>query len=82
MNHASFKRLCFLVIPVAVAAAFAAQPSVKPDQAAVDVRVARVESGLLPPIVIAGRPQLRIPTIPATQSERRRPRVGAERRWA
>jgi CubicO group peptidase (beta-lactamase class C family) len=56
MNHASFKRLCVLVIPVAVAAAFAAQPPVKPDQAAVDVRVARVESGLLPPIVIAGRP--------------------------
>jgi len=56
MNHASFKRLGVLVIPVAVAAAFAAQPPVKPDQAAVDVRVVRVESGLLPPIVIAGRP--------------------------
>jgi hypothetical protein len=25
---------------------------------------------------------VRIPTIPATHSERRRPRVGAERRWA
>jgi len=25
---------------------------------------------------------LRIPTIPATHSERRRPGVGAERRWA
>ena len=27
-------------------------------------------------------PPVRIPTIPATHSERRRPRIGAERRWA
>ena len=56
MNHAGSKRLCALVIPFAVAAALAAQSSVKPDQAAVDIRAARVENGLLPPIVIAGRP--------------------------
>ncbi len=56
MNLARSKRLCVLVIPVAVMAAFAAQSSVKPDQAAVEVRAARVESGLLPPIVVSGRP--------------------------
>jgi CubicO group peptidase (beta-lactamase class C family) len=56
MNHARLKRLCALAVPLAVAAVFAAQASVKPEQAAVEIRVARVESGLLPPIVIAGRP--------------------------
>jgi hypothetical protein len=30
-------------------------------------------------VFIGGARQVRIPTIPATQSERRRPRVGAER---
>jgi CubicO group peptidase (beta-lactamase class C family) len=56
MNLARSKRLCVLVIPVAVMAAFAARSSVQLDRTAVEARAVRVESGLLPPIVVSGRP--------------------------
>ena len=56
MRRAAARSTVPVLLFLSVAAALAAQPSVKPDQAAVEVRVSRVESGLLPPVVIAGRP--------------------------
>ena len=57
MRRAAVRSTVPILLFLAVVAVLAAQPSAQPGPAAVEVRVARVESGLLPPIVIAGRPQ-------------------------
>lgn len=49
-------RFCLLSISVALLAASPGLPQGQPGPADVDARIARVERGLLPPIVIAGRP--------------------------
>jgi CubicO group peptidase (beta-lactamase class C family) len=56
MKKAHRKCLCVLLVFISVLAASAAHPSVQSGPAAVEVRAARVENGLLPLFVISGRP--------------------------
>jgi CubicO group peptidase (beta-lactamase class C family) len=76
-NNRFIHRRPFLIPAVlfAVSAALSSlYPSAQKDQAAVDARIARVESGLLPPYVIAGR-SLPAKTLAQRMSELKTPGV-------
>jgi CubicO group peptidase (beta-lactamase class C family) len=68
MTNSRFQRFRPFLVPAVLLAAAAARPALpsspQPDAAAVEARIARVESGLLPAFVVAGQP---LPAKPLSQ---------------